>query len=100
MTQSKIIISLPISFYCSINEKNTNLVCDKHISAEIHEKFKHKLSIFSGWKIHTALKVSEYGVFSDPYFPVFGLNTGNYGPEKTSYFDTFHAVTKIHLRLP
>ena len=33
----------------------------------------------------TASKVSKYGVFSGPYFPVFG-------PEKTPYLDTFHAV--------
>ena len=26
--------------------------------------------------IRSALKVSKYGVFSGPYFPVFGLNTG------------------------
>ena len=24
----------------------------------------------------------KYGVFSCPYFPLFGLNTGKYGPEK------------------
>ena len=43
--------------------------------------------------------------FSGPYFPVFGLtmestpylsvfssNAGKYGPEKTLYLDTFHAV--------
>ena len=41
---------------------------------------------------HTAWKVSRYGVFSGPYFPVFGLNTGIYGQEKTPYLDTFHAV--------
>ena len=29
------------------------------------------------------------------YFPVFGLNTGRYGPEITPYFDTFHAVSVI-----
>ena len=44
--------------------------------------------------------------FSSPYFPVYGLtvfvfspNTGKYGPEKTPYLDTFHAVVfrrKIH----
>ena len=34
---------------------------------------------------HTAWKVSKYGVFSGP-------NTGKYGPEKTPYLDTFHAV--------
>ena len=36
-------------------------------------------------------KVSKYGAFSGPYFPVFGLNTGKYGPEKTPYLDTFYA---------
>ena len=53
--------------------------------------------------------MSEYGVFSGPYFPAFRLNTeryslstpyfsvfspnaGKYGPEKTPYLDTFHAV--------
>ena len=29
--------------------------------------------------------MSKYGVFSGPYFPVFG-------PEKTLYLDTFYAV--------
>ena len=46
-------------------------------------------------------KVSKYGVFSGLYFPVFGLNTGKYGPGKTPYLDTFHAVRdsaeKLHL---
>ena len=49
--------------------------------------------------------MSKYGVFSGPYFPAFVQNTerygvslriqskcGKYGPEKTPYFDTFHAV--------
>ena len=27
-------------------------------------------------------KVSKFRVFSGPYFPLFGLNTGNYGPKK------------------
>ena len=39
-----------------------------------------------------AWKVSKYGVVSGPYFPVFSPNIGNYGPEITPYFDTFHAV--------
>ena len=30
-------------------------------------------------RFNTARKVSNYGVFSDPYFPVFGLNTEIYG---------------------
>ena len=51
----------------------------------------------------TPWKVSKYGVFSSPYFPIFGLyteiygvsfspNTEKYGPEKNPYLDTFHAV--------
>ena len=39
--------------------------------------------------------MAKYGVFSGPYFPVFSPNTGKYGPEKTPYLDTFHAVTII-----
>ena len=34
----------------------------------------------------------KYGVFSGPYFPIFGLNPGKYGPEKTSYLDIFWAL--------
>ena len=67
---------------------------------KIHsEQFLKFLRIFQ-WIIF-AWKVSKYGVFSGPYFPVFGLNTkiysvfipntGKYGPEKTPY-NTFHAV--------
>ena len=37
-------------------------------------------------------KESKYGVFSGPYFPVFRPNTEKCGPEKTPYFDTFHAM--------
>ena len=57
------------------------------------------MSMTSAWK------VSKYGVFFGPYFPVFGLITEiygvnlrkeseyrKYGPEKTSYLDDFHAV--------
>ena len=38
---------------------------------------------------HTARKMSKYGVFSGPYFPVFNPNTGTYRPENTPYLDTF-----------
>ena len=41
---------------------------------------------------NTAWKLSKYGVFSGPYFSGFGQNAGKYGPEKTSYFTTFHVV--------
>ena len=35
---------------------------------------------------------SIYGVISGLHFPVRGLNTEKYEPEKTVYLDTFHAV--------
>ena len=38
--------------------------------------------------------MSKHGVFSGPYFPVFSLNTGKYGPKITQYLDTFHAVVE------
>ena len=41
------------------------------------------------------VKKSKYGIFSAPHFPVFRLSTGKYGPEKTPYLDSFHAVTTI-----
>ena len=41
------------------------------------------------------VKKSKYGIFSGPHFPVFRLSTGKYGPEKTPYLDSFHAVTTI-----
>ena len=67
--------------------------------------------LFSSLRIFsTAWKVSKYGVFSDPYFPAFGLNTesiqylsvfsrnaGTYRPEKTPYLDTFHAVFLLNI---
>ena len=42
----------------------------------------------------TSWKVSKYGVFSDPYFFVIGLNKGKYGPEKTPYLDNFYAINQ------
>ena len=43
-------------------------------------------------EINTAWKVSKYGVFSGPYFPVFW-------PEKTPYLEAFHAVKTIGSRV-
>ena len=42
--------------------------------------------------IVTAWKLSKYGVFSGPYFTIFGLNTEKYGPKEYLYLDNFHAV--------
>ena len=38
------------------------------------------------------VKSVQIRVYSGQYIPVFGLNTGKYGPEITPYLDTFHAV--------
>ena len=43
-------------------------------------------AVFAAWKM------SQHEVISGPYFPVFGLNIGKYGPEIIPYLDTFHAV--------
>ena len=51
--------------------------------------YLHKIQISRRF---TAWKVSKYEVFSSPYFPIFRINTGKYGPEKTPYLDTFHAA--------
>ena len=34
----------------------------------------------------------EYGIYSGPYFPVFNVNAGKCGPEKTPYLETLHTV--------
>ena len=34
----------------------------------------------------------KYGVFFGPCLPVASWNIGKYGPEKTPYLDTFHAM--------
>ena len=49
--------------------------------------------VFAAWK------VSEYGVISSPYFPLFSPNTRKYRPEITSYVDTFHAAFILRLSL-
>ena len=36
--------------------------------------------------------VEQKNYFFSPYSPVFGLNTGKYGLEKPTYFDTFYIV--------
>ena len=44
-------------------------------------------------------KCSNTEFFSGPHFPVFGLNTGKYEPEKTLYLDSFHSMQE-HINLP
>ena len=42
--------------------------------------------------LHHCVKCVQIRSISWSVFPVFELNTGKYGPEKTPYWDTFHAV--------
>ena len=52
----------------------------------VSEKLRENLTQFHCMK---SIRIRSY---SGPHFPVFGLNTGKYGPEKTPYLRTFHAV--------
>ena len=55
-----------------------------HDCAQYLSENQFVLSGNQGWhrNCNTTWKVSQYGVFPHLYFPVFGLNTGKYGPEK------------------
>ena len=55
------------------------------------------LQIFSSEYIY-CVKSVHYGIIFGPYFPVFGLNTGEYGPEITPYLDTFHAMFRLPMQ--
>ena len=60
------------------------------VSSRLQAMFK-KLQIKKKIKnAHDLLEV--LGGSTGPYFPVFGLNTRKYGPEKTPYLGTFHVV--------
>ena len=54
---------------------------------------KSTMNIFFQKSLTIFLKKATAWFFSGPYFPVFGLNTGKYGPEKTPYLDTFYTVS-------
>ena len=75
---------------------------NKQIKQENNEKKENKAKqlTFDLWfslRI-TAWKVSKYGVFSGPYFPVFSPNTGKHVPEKIPYLGTFRAVNVYRTR--
>ena len=64
----------------SANKPTNCLSVLAHFVGLVLKGLTHLASISSTW-----WKVSKYGVVSGPYFPVFG-------PEKTSYLDTFQTV--------
>ena len=68
---------------CSVAGDQRHVLCEKNCCHVL----EHIVTV-----VYTAWKVSKYGVFSGPYFPVFIPNTGKYGPEKNPYLDTFHVV--------
>ena len=78
--------SKPIKLTFIFFSRATNAISEKHISTKLRQAV---LSI--PLKTCTTWKVSKYGVISGPYFPVFGVDTGKYGPKISSYLDTFHA---------
>ena len=41
--------------------------------------------------------MSKYGVIPGLYFPEFSPNTGKFGPEETSYLETFHATLNFRI---
>ena len=56
---------------------------------------------------HTAWKLSQYEVFSGPYYlysdwirRFTSPNTGKYGPEKTLHLENFHAVPESSFHAP
>ena len=68
------------------------LCCLQSATIQFVISYENLKNAFNIVKNITVWKVSKYGVLSGPYFPVFGPNTGKYGPEKTLHFDTFHVV--------
>ena len=47
------------------------------------------------WSVFSRIR-TEYGeILHTPFLSVFSPNAEKYGPEKTAYLDTFHAVLKI-----
>ena len=70
-----------------------SFVCPGDEQHDLTDLYNHLITMkYCNRICYTGWKVSKYGVISGPYFPVFGLNTGKYGPEITPYLDTFHAV--------
>ena len=60
-------------------------------------KFDNKQINYPKSKKH-CVKSVQIRSFSGPYSPIFGLNTGKYGPEKTPYLDSFHTERKKSIK--
>ena len=72
---------------------NMPQVCPGDEQHDLTDLYNHIITIkYCNRICYTGWNVSKYGDISGPYFPVFSLNTGKYGPETIPYLDTFHAV--------
>ena len=90
-----------LSSFCTIQTINSYIIYWR--IAIPYQLVFHKVFFFIKYS-NTAWKVSNYGVFSGPYFLAFGLNTERYvfsvfslnarkyGPKKALNLNTFHAV--------
>ena len=73
-------------FYEGLKGLNFNTTLEMHGTGRV------KLNQFMQYESH-GVKSVQVRIYSGPYFPEFGLNTGKYGPEITPYLDTFHIVS-------
>ena len=65
-------------------------LCKTHMGPHIWLAFKTQKWTCS--HLHHCMKRVQIWSFSGLYFLIFGLNMTKYGPEKTPYWDTFHAL--------
>ena len=74
--------------------RNSYNIC--HVAFSAVGQLLHILSVKERTNTYShCVKSVQIRSFSGPYFPVFGMNTGKYGPEKTPYLDTFHTVSEF-----
>ena len=101
-TKSHSLLNTCVDFWRECDTKYTILFKRKWVSwvstsLEISNSFEKSHLTVQTKKVvvkqtNTARKVSNYGVFSGPYFPVFSPNTGQFGPGKPPYLGTFQVV--------
>ena len=76
----------------SLTDTHDCIADAQHIAdAQLEKHLKNNLLLYS---FH-CVKVFQIRSFSAPYFPVCSPNTGKYGPENTSYLDTFHTAFNL-----
>ena len=83
-----------------LTNQNRNWWC-KIVSGTVCLRRKLCFSNMSSYRDYCVgyhcVKSVQYGVFSGPYFPAFGLNTGKHGPKKAPYLDTFRTFLGLQV---